>query len=158
MAFDWDNEATSAAYRSLYKEGFSLGEIGRRLGVSKNAVVGKTKRLIAAGKLPKRKHTHLNGAAQGKAYSPKIREASKIVRLKKPKSSVLLGCDRNLPPATPQPGARVCAWVDEGAPIGRFMRLWTYCDQQATKGAYCQKHSEGLYITPAPLRPNERLY
>lgn len=42
--FDW-NEATIGKLRSLWDEGVSTAEIGRRLGVSKNAVVGKAHRL-----------------------------------------------------------------------------------------------------------------
>lgn len=41
---DW-NDATNAALRSLWSEGHSTAEIGRRLGFSKNAIVGKAHRL-----------------------------------------------------------------------------------------------------------------
>jgi hypothetical protein len=42
--FDW-NPDTVARLRSLWAEGLSTAEIGRRMGVSKNAVVGKSHRL-----------------------------------------------------------------------------------------------------------------
>ena len=42
--FDW-NANTIARLRSLWAEGHSTAEIGRRMGVSKNAVVGKSHRL-----------------------------------------------------------------------------------------------------------------
>lgn len=41
---EWAEE-TVARLRMLWDEGFSTAEIGRRLGVSKNAVVGKAHRL-----------------------------------------------------------------------------------------------------------------
>jgi GcrA cell cycle regulator len=41
---DWNDE-TIARLRALWAEGHSTAEIGRRLGVSKNAVVGKAHRL-----------------------------------------------------------------------------------------------------------------
>ncbi|MBN8899967.1 MAG: GcrA cell cycle regulator, partial [Rhodospirillales bacterium] len=41
---DWSDE-TIARLRDLWAEGHSTAEIGRRLGVSKNAVVGKAHRL-----------------------------------------------------------------------------------------------------------------
>lgn len=42
--FDWNTDAI-ARLRSLWAEGHSTAEIGRRLGVSKNAVIGKSHRL-----------------------------------------------------------------------------------------------------------------
>ncbi len=42
---DWTNEVIERL-RSLWAEGHSTAEIGRRLGVSKNAIVGKAHRLM----------------------------------------------------------------------------------------------------------------
>ena len=47
--FSWTEERLKTL-RALWKDGFSVNEIGRRMGVSKNAVVGKVHRLG----LPKR--------------------------------------------------------------------------------------------------------
>ena len=41
---DWNDE-TIARIRALWSEGHSTAEIGRRMGISKNAVVGKAHRL-----------------------------------------------------------------------------------------------------------------
>jgi len=49
MTIDWTPERTNALI-ALWDEGHSTAEIGRRLGVTKNAVVGKVHRL----RLPKR--------------------------------------------------------------------------------------------------------
>jgi len=43
-AFDWNEEAVSLL-RTLWDEGHSTAEIGRRIGVSKGAVTGKARRL-----------------------------------------------------------------------------------------------------------------
>lgn len=44
MASDW-NDALIARLRALWDEGLSTAEIGRRLGFTKNAIVGKAHRL-----------------------------------------------------------------------------------------------------------------
>ncbi|RYF03549.1 MAG: GcrA cell cycle regulator, partial [Oxalobacteraceae bacterium] len=41
---EWNDEAI-ARIRALWSEGHSTAEIGRRMGISKNAVVGKAHRL-----------------------------------------------------------------------------------------------------------------
>ena len=41
--FDWTEQAV-ARLRALWADGHSTAEIGRRLGVSKNSVVGKVRR------------------------------------------------------------------------------------------------------------------
>lgn len=53
--FDWNTD-TIARLRSLWAEGLSTAEIGRRLGCSKNAVIGKSHRLdLPARPLPIRR-------------------------------------------------------------------------------------------------------
>jgi GcrA cell cycle regulator len=50
MSFDW-NDATKKTLRALWAEGLTTAEIGRRMGIGKNAVLGKAHRL----NLPSRK-------------------------------------------------------------------------------------------------------
>ena len=58
--FDWTDDAIREL-RRLWSEGYSTAEIGRRMGISKNAVVGKAHRLdlparpspIRTGKSPR---------------------------------------------------------------------------------------------------------
>jgi GcrA cell cycle regulator len=45
----WDSE-TESRLRVLWAEGHSASEIGRRLGVSKDAVIGKSHRLGLSGR------------------------------------------------------------------------------------------------------------
>ena len=47
--FSWTDERLKTL-RALWKDGFSVNEIGRRMGVSKNAVVGKVHRLKLPGR------------------------------------------------------------------------------------------------------------
>jgi GcrA cell cycle regulator len=46
---EWNDE-TIARLRVLWAEGLSTAEIGRRMGISKNAVVGKAHRLLLASR------------------------------------------------------------------------------------------------------------
>lgn len=61
LAMDWTDEVIERL-RSLWAEGHSTAEIGRRLGVSKNAVVGKAHRLALP---PRPSPIRRNGAAPG---------------------------------------------------------------------------------------------
>ena len=47
--YDW-TDATIATLRRLWSEGHSTAEIGRRRGISKNAVIGKAHRLALPGR------------------------------------------------------------------------------------------------------------
>jgi GcrA cell cycle regulator len=60
MTIDWTPERTNALI-ALWDEGHSTAEIGRRLGVTKNAVVGKVHRL----RLPKRGSPIHGGSGHG---------------------------------------------------------------------------------------------
>jgi GcrA cell cycle regulator len=82
---DWNDE-TMARLRALWIEGHSTAEIGRRLGVSKNAIVGKAHRL----NLPPRP-------------SPIRREAGPSVRPRNAQPRRLVG--PTLPPFAPGPVA-----------------------------------------------------
>ena len=62
---DWNDESI-ARLRGLWSEGHSTAEIGRRMGVSKNAVVGKAHRL----NLPARPSPIRRDATQGTAPRP----------------------------------------------------------------------------------------
>ena len=55
--FSWTDERLKTL-RALWKDGLSVNEIGRRMGISKNSVVGKVHRLKLPGRpspLPKKK-------------------------------------------------------------------------------------------------------
>ena len=72
---EWTEE-TISRLRSLWQEGHSTAEIGRRLSVTKNAVVGKAHRLILPARpSPIRKNTAEPGA------QPARREQAQVARL-----------------------------------------------------------------------------
>ena len=64
---EWNDE-TIARLRALWDEGLSTAEIGRRLGVSKNAVVGKAHRMMLP---PRPSPIRRDGAASPRAATPR---------------------------------------------------------------------------------------
>ncbi len=72
---EWTEE-TISRLRSLWQEGHSTAEIGRRLSITKNAVVGKAHRLILPARpSPIRKNTAQAGAPTAR------REPAQVARL-----------------------------------------------------------------------------
>jgi GcrA cell cycle regulator len=160
---EWSEE-TIARLRALWAEGHSTAEIGRRLGVSKNAVVGKAHRLdLPARPSPIRRDS-------GEATEPR-RNASRRVEgpTLPPLSSTTAGALAMpvaapvAPPAavaaprpaaappprmqvvTPRPYARVvtCCW-----PIGEpGTRSFRFCDDPSEPGKpYCGEHAKLAYV------------
>jgi GcrA cell cycle regulator len=154
---EWSEEAI-ARLRELWAEGHSTAEIGRRMGVSKNAVVGKAHRLGLAAR-----------------PSPIRQGVSGVVRARPPSPRRALG--PTLPPlsgggmqaAEPLPAARasrqptgvqtpsapvrpvaprvgrltVCCW-----PIGEpGTKDFHFCDAEAMAGKpYCAEHAQLAYV------------
>jgi GcrA cell cycle regulator len=149
---EW-NDDTITRLRALWAEGLSTAEIGRRLGVSKNAVVGKAHRLsltarpspIRRGgeKAPRRRQTKrvlgttLPVLPASLGPMPPV-EAPRVV-MERPVPSVL----RAVP--APRPGHRItpCCW-----PIGEpGTRSFRFCDVDAVQGKpYCADHSSLAYV------------
>jgi GcrA cell cycle regulator len=164
---EWSDEII-ARLRALWDEGHSTAEIGRRLGVSKNAVVGKAHRLdlparpspirrdgsgaaprvraprrVAGPTLPPLVST--NGGAMGAPPRPAMAAAqARAYAPPAPRPAPL-------PPApprvqvTPRPFARTvaCCW-----PIGEpGTRSFRFCDGDALLGKpYCQDHAALAYV------------
>lgn len=147
---DWTEDAI-ATLRQLWSEGLSTAEIGRRMGISKNAVVGKAHRLnLAARPSPIRR---VPGAA------PSSRPARRAARPAMPRPSPMMAGTAMAarPPAErpapvvqmrppPQPlrlGNSACCWPlgDPGTPGFRF------CGAQALLGKpYCAEHAALAYV------------
>jgi len=143
---EW-SEIKIEALRTLWAQGLSTAEIGRRLYLSKNAVVGKAHRLdlptrpspikrdpSAAPRAPKvRKHT--------KKYTDKPRQPKKTLAPLPSLSAVMLK-----PVKAPEvfkyqrPGP--CCWIIGG---GKYRTL--YCDAPITRGSYCAEHAALAYVT-----------
>ncbi|HTR17617.1 MAG TPA: GcrA family cell cycle regulator [Acetobacteraceae bacterium] len=154
---EWTEELI-ARLRGLWDEGHSTAEIGRRMGISKNAVVGKAHRLS----LPARPSPIKRDAASGQAAPAPARRISgptlpclaaaeetppvaPVVTIPaatpSPRPAPVL---RAVPPAPrPAPRAATCCWPigEPGTPSFRF------CDQAAAGGRpYCGEHAQIAYV------------
>ena len=97
--FDWNTD-TISRLRSLWTEGYSTADIGRRMGISKNAVVGKSHRLdLPARPSPIRETASANRRRRAVRVAPPCRN-SRVER-----SSRKL---RQSPRPSLSPSARFC--------------------------------------------------
>ncbi len=143
---EW-NEETVARIRALWAEGHSTAEIGRRMGISKNAVVGKAHRL----NLPARPSPIRRTPGEKKASRPRVR------RITGPTLPALQSVQRQpitasrAPvllrpvPAQPRPVGRVssCCWPlgEPGTPEFRFCG-----DPTVPAKPYCEEHVAIAYV------------
>ena len=67
-AHDW-TDARIAELKELWFEGFSASECGKKLGVSRNSVIGKIHRLGLTGSDRKRRVTSMRQPTQGDSCS-----------------------------------------------------------------------------------------
>ncbi len=153
---EWTEESI-ARLRELWAEGHSTAEIGRRMGVSKNAVVGKAHRLDLAGRpSPIRREGDaeppqatvvrrmtgstlppLAAAAPVPPPPPLPRPATALARAEAPKPQVVL----SVPARAPR--AHTCCW-----PLGDpGTRSFRFCDAGAMPGKpYCGEHAAVAYV------------
>lgn len=133
---DWNPEQISQLIR-LWGEGLSTADIGKRLGISKNAVVGKAHRLHLAAR-----------------PSPIKRTGPRVPRLSRPVVHVRPAVQTQAPMPTPPPAPRVvelsnqaCRW-----PIGHPGDPgFHFCTDRAIQGKpYCIEHSALAYVKPKP--------
>lgn len=152
---DWTDE-TIARLRSLWEEGHSTAEIGRRLGITKNAVVGKAHRLM----LPARPSPIRRAEGQGRPpqrtairrvieatlpllvpVAPALRAAEPVALPQPSRREPLL----RAVPSSPRPSGRIsaCCWPigDPGTPSFRF------CSDTSVAGKpYCAQHASIAYV------------
>jgi GcrA cell cycle regulator len=141
---DWTEE-TIAHLRALWAEGHSTAEIGRRMSVSKNAVVGKAHRLqLTARPSPIRRGT----GAPARRSAP--RQPAPVLPAPEPPPAPLAEHPQPaaalravMPP--PRNAARTmpCCWPigEPGSPSFRF------CDEPAMSGKpYCEAHAQLAYV------------
>jgi GcrA cell cycle regulator len=146
---DWSAEAIERL-RALWAEGHSTAEIGRRMGISKNAVVGKAHRL----NLPARPSPIRREATEAAAPRPAatVRPARPVLA---PRSTLPAAATPASAPASvasapavvrpfPRMGAaRACCWPigEPGQPGFRF------CTAEAITGKpYCLEHAAVAYV------------
>ncbi len=158
---DW-SDAVVLNLRTLWAEGHSTAEIGRRLGVSKNAIVGKAHRLH----LPPRPSPLRKGCenapsqkqprrAPSKLTLPPLAEPVPVSALPREPPSLI---GQVTPPRDLRPSARSisesrqCCWPigEPGTPSFR------YCDQQINgRGPYCAAHAGVAYARRQPRALDE---
>jgi len=156
---EWNEEAIGRL-RALWAEGHSTAEIGRRLGVSKNAVVGKAHRLdLPARPSPIRRDG--SGAPRqatprrvaGPTLPPLTSTALPVMEPSPPKAPAIVAQRPPAPPAVPVQRVQAipraptrgiaCCWPigDPGTPGFHF------CDAQAISGKpYCVEHAQLAYV------------
>jgi GcrA cell cycle regulator len=156
--FDW-TKATIEKLRLLWSEGHSTAEIGRRLGISKNAVVGKAHRLD----LPARPSPIKRGGGEERSAIKRMRQRwprSTLPKLSCLQDSVAssasagdriasapvaaapepLTTGKPLPPPLQKP--QPCCW-----PLGDpGTATFRYCDKESMPGKpYCETHCRTAY-------------
>lgn len=159
---EWTDEIV-ARLRVLWDEGHSTAEIGRRLAVSKNAVVGKAHRLDlparpspirrdTGGPRPPRAPRRVSGPTLPPLPLPRPRPAMAAPPRPVVASSAVAPLPRPappprpvaLPPARPYSGrVTACCWPigEPGTPSFRF------CDGDAIPGKpYCGPHAQIAYV------------
>ncbi|MBP0496222.1 GcrA family cell cycle regulator [Pararoseomonas indoligenes] len=145
---DWSAEAIEQL-RALWAEGHSTAEIGRRMGISKNAVVGKAHRLH----LPARPSPIQREQAAAASAAPRPIAAVAPVAAPAPRPVMPVAprppapAMRAAPPAVvrpfPRSGARTCCWPigEPGTPEFRF------CTSESFAGKpYCLEHASIAYV------------
>jgi GcrA cell cycle regulator len=142
--------------RALWAEGHSTAEIGRRMGVTKNAIVGKAHRLdLPTRPSPIRKPDAAAVAAAAGAAAPRrkpsAREAVVPARRMIPQAQPMAAppAAPRLPPLSaavrsfPRASVRSCCWP-MGEPGSREFR---FCGAEADPGKpYCAAHVAVAYV------------
>jgi GcrA cell cycle regulator len=148
---DWTNEAIERL-RALWAEGHSTAEIGRRMGVSKNAVVGKAHRLnLSARPSPIRRDAQPR--AERPRAAPRATPRRDVVRMPPPAAPqrqpapVVAVAKPAAPPVVrssfQRSGQRNCCW-----PIGEPGRAdFRFCSAEGLAGKpYCAEHAAVAYV------------
>lgn len=146
---DW-NDDTIARLRALWDDGHATAEIGRRMGTTKNAVVGKAHRL----ELPARPSPITRGASR--SVSPRQRWVGRptlpLLPTRPTGLAAVPPASAPAPLAPPPPRRRYelsgqpCCWPlgEPGRPGFRF------CEEVAEPGRpYCAEHASLAYL-PRP--------
>ena len=154
---EW-NEETIARLRALWAEGLSTAEIGRRMSISKNAVVGKAHRL----NLPARPSPIRRDEVAG---TPRPQMPRRVTGPTLPPLAAASAPTPQLVSAAPPPAPvaavprvvssrpatttfrsirpQSCCW-----PIGEpGTKAFRFCDSEATPGKpYCGEHAALAYV------------
>ena len=152
---DWTSDVI-ARLRCLWDEGHSTAEIGRRLNVSKNAVVGKAHRLdLPARPTPIRRRDPSSPPSRPRRSNtvPHMAETlplpSDVPPLPAPPKPVAVieqpRLTQEAPPRRAMGRITPCCW-----PIGEpGRRDFRFCEEPSAPGKpYCDEHSRTAYVRP----------
>jgi GcrA cell cycle regulator len=127
----------------MWIEGHSLTVIGKKLGVSKNAVAGKRWRRPHLS--PRRPHRNL---IPGGGKARKLKPARPVLALVPMEEPVPKKVE---PPKPPKPPSK-CLWPTE--PTGK--RGWLSCDAATEPGkVYCPDHCKMAYVRVRDRREDQ---
>ncbi len=155
---DWTTEAIERL-KALWAEGHSTAEIGRRMGISKNAVVGKAHRLnLSARPSPIRRDATPRPAPVPRAPRPVPAPMQRLVQPPvirqapqpaPPPQVVAPPVVRSFPVARPRTGSRSCCWpIGEPGTTG-----FRFCGGEPMAGKpYCTEHAALAYVKPRDRR------
>jgi GcrA cell cycle regulator len=154
---DWSEEQIGRL-RSLWSEGHSTAEIGRRMGISKNAVVGKAHRLnLSARPSPIRRVPGQPAAPRAPRPAPVravdrpafIARVFSVVGQPSAARPATVPAPRPAPPppAPPRLSNTNCCW-----PIGEPGKSgFRFCTDRALAGKpYCEAHAAQAYVRAKP--------
>jgi GcrA cell cycle regulator len=152
---EW-NETIIGELKALWAEGLSTAEIGRRLGISKNAVVGKAHRLDLSPRPSPIRRTERPQGTQAPAprvtgptlaplpSGPQVVATATVSAPPMP-APIKAPAPRRLAAVAPAPVARVsaCCW-----PVGEPGKPgFHFCDGAAVAGKpYCAEHAQLAYV------------
>ena len=155
---DWTAEIV-ASLRQLWAEGHATAEIGRRLGVTKNAIIGKARRLDL-----ERRPSPIRRDGASAPRTPRLPPAPRLANImptttavtaptEPPPASTLSATG---PPPAPAPrifnpakaataGTMPCCWpLEEPGQAG-----FRFCGRPAEAGSpYCTEHCGMAYVRP----------
>jgi GcrA cell cycle regulator len=147
---EWTAE-TIERLKALWAEGHSTAEIGRRMGISKNAVVGKAHRLNLPARPSPIRREAVAGGAPRPAMPRAARPSGGAPRATLPVAPVAAPAPA---PAVVRPFPRVsasrsCCW-----PIGEPGQSgFRFCSAEANIGKpYCPEHAAVAYVKPRDRR------
>lgn len=144
--------------RKMWKEGLTTGEIGKRLNVSKNSIVGKVHRLGLSGRpspIKKKDETEVKAAAPAKPAKPAA-EPAPVPAKKKPDPEL-----KTVSTPAPKTGSfaksgscnvslteldnHTCRWPVGDPKDDNFH----FCGKKVRIGqTYCEEHSAQAYVKP----------
>ena len=134
----WTDEKT-AKLRTLWAQGISATQIGKRLGISKNSVVGRAHRIG----LPGRPSPIKQGGKHADRREDYIRRKCSQVAVQ----GIVTAPATQDTPEQPKPSrarSEPCSWVEGKA------GAWRYCDEPSEPGrVYCDDHCAVAYVKRA---------